>query len=452
MALQKNHVIELTITALSSDGNGVGHHEGMAIFVPFTAVGDVGRVKLVKVCKSYAFGILEELLIASPERTDPQCAIYGKCGGCCFRHLTYTAELAAKERFVADAMQRLGGITLPVQPILPSPQVDRYRNKVQYPLYADANGTVRAGFYAGRSHRIIPCSDCLLQPVMLNQITQTVCALLTQYGISAYDEATHTGLVRHLYLRHSIVTDQVMVCLVCNGRKLPHAKDFCSALVQAHPQISGIVLNVNTRQTNVITGDECITLYGSSLLQDEMSGVPVALGPLSFYQVNTLGANQLYAAARRMAALNPQDVLLDLYCGAGTIGLSMAADCKQLIGVEIVPQAIESARRNAARMGVSHAQFICADAGQAARQLAKEGLRPDVIVLDPPRKGCDHPTLQAVLQMAPRRIVMVSCNPATAARDAQYLSAQGYPVTAIQPVDMFPRTKHVETVALLSRS
>jgi 23S rRNA (uracil1939-C5)-methyltransferase len=255
-----------------------------------------------------------------------------------------------------------------------------------------------------------------------------------------------------LYLRHSIVTNQVMVCLVCNGRKLPHAKDFCSALVQAHPQISGIVLNVNTRQTNVITGDECITLYGSSLLQDEMSGVPVALGPLSFYQVNTLGANQLYAAARRMAALNPQDVLLDLYCGAGTIGLSMAADCKQLIGVEIVPQAIESARRNAARMGVSHAQFICADAGQAARQLAKEGLRPDVIVLDPPRKGCDHPTLQAVLQMAPRRIVMVSCNPATAARDAQYLSAQGYPVTAIQPVDMFPRTKHVETVALLSRS
>ena len=351
---------------------------------------------------------------------------------------------------MADALRRIGGLDVPVRDILPSPQTERYRNKVQYPLFLAGDGSVQAGFYASRSHRPLPCGDCLLQPGLLNRIAATLCALLTQYHISVYDEQAHRGLARHIYLRHAVTNGSVLVCLVCNGRSLPHAQDICAALVKAHPEVESVVLNVNTHKTNVITGKECITLYGPGVLHDTMRGVPVALGPLSFYQVNTEGANRLYSVAADFAAPGPEDTLLDLYCGAGTIGLSMAEHCGRLIGVEIVPEAVESARRNAAAMGVEHAEFFCADAGTAAQKLAADGLLPNIVVLDPPRKGCDEPTLKAVLAMAPQRIVMVSCNPATAARDLKYLSQHGYAVQAVQPVDMFPRTKHVETVVLLS--
>ena len=257
--------------------------------------------------------------------------------------------------------------------------------------------------------------------------------------------------MRHLYLRHAITTNQVLVCLVCNGSQLPHSEEICRDLTARHPEVCSIVLNVNRQQTNVITGLQCISLFGNGLLADEMAGVPVELGPLSFYQVNTRGANQLYSVVQTFAELTGKELLLDLYCGAGTIGLSMAAQCQKLIGVEIIPQAVESARQNAERMGVRHAEFFCADAGQAAQRLAAQSLHPDVIVLDPPRKGCDSATLQAVLQMNPPKIVMVSCNVSTAARDVRFLCENGYQVQAIQPVDMFPRTKHVEAVIGLIR-
>lgn len=414
-------------------------------------MGDVLSVKVVKICKSYAFGIVESVLTPGTGRIPADCPIFGRCGGCCFRHLSYEAELAAKQGFVADALRRIGGLDVPVRDILPSPQTERYRNKVQYPLFLAGDGSVQAGFYASRSHRPLPCGDCLLQPGLLNRIAATLCALLTQYHISVYDEQAHRGLARHIYLRHAVTNGSVLVCLVCNGRSLPHAQDICAALVKAHPEVESVVLNVNTHKTNVITGKECITLYGPGVLHDTMRGVPVALGPLSFYQVNTEGANRLYSVAADFAAPGPEDTLLDLYCGAGTIGLSMAEHCGRLIGVEIVPEAVESARRNAAAMGVEHAEFFCADAGTAAQKLAADGLLPNIVVLDPPRKGCDEPTLKAVLAMAPQRIVMVSCNPATAARDLKYLSQHGYAVQAVQPVDMFPRTKHVECAALLCR-
>lgn len=452
MPLTKNQIIPLTINTLSNDGNGIGRFEGQAVFVPFTAVGDILSVKIVKVCKSYAFGIIEEIIESGAGRIPADCPIFGKCGGCCFRHISYEAELRAKEGFVADAMKRIGGIDLAVDPILPSPHIDRYRNKVQYPLFTAPDGSIRAGFYAGRSHRAIPCDDCLLQPELLNRIADSFCQLLTRFHISAYDEAAHRGLVRHLYLRHAVTTGRVMVCIVCNGRKLPHAEKICSELTALHPEIESIVLNVNTQKTNVITGSECITLYGTGVLHDTMRKVAVALSPLSFYQVNTEGANRLYGVAAEYAQLQPEDTLLDLYCGAGTIGLSMADQCKRVIGVEIIPEAIESARQNAKKMGVTHAEFFCADAGAAAQKLAHDGLLPNVVVLDPPRKGCDHATLDAVVQMAPQRIVMVSCNPSTAARDAAYLQENGYCVQTIRPVDLFPRTKHVETVVLLSKS
>ncbi|MEG2672718.1 MAG: 23S rRNA (uracil(1939)-C(5))-methyltransferase RlmD [Ruthenibacterium sp.] len=449
--LTKNQSISLTITAISNDGNGIGRFDGQAVFVPFTAIGDVLTVKIVKACKSYAFGIVEAILTPGEGRMTPACALFGKCGGCCFAHLTYEAELQAKESFVRDALCHIGGITAPVSPIWGAPSDTRYRNKVQYPVFNDENGIMRAGFFAGRSHRVIPCDDCLLQPVLLNQITAAICRILTQLGVPAYKESTHTGLVRHIYLRHAADTNTVMVCLIVNGKKLPYAEEFCADLLQEFPQITTILLNVNREKTNVITGKKSLVLYGDGVLHDTLSNVPVALDPLSFYQVNTAGANLLYSVIARLAQLKSTDILLDLYCGAGTIGLSMAQNCAKLIGVEIVAEAVESAKQNAAAMGVTHAEFLCADAGKAAEKFAKDGLAPDVIVLDPPRKGCDNATLEAVIKMAPARVVMVSCNPATAARDLQILQKNGYQINTVQPVDMFPRTRHVECVVLMSR-
>ena len=454
MPLKKNQIIPLTIEGISSDGSGVGRWEGEAIFIPGTAPGDLLDARIVKDCGRYAFGIIEKLVTPSADRIPLDCPAAGPCGGCALRHLDYAAELRAKEEIVADAFRRIGGLDLPVHPILPSPEVDRYRNKVQFPVGRDKNGAPCIGFYAGRSHRIIPCPDCKLQPTILNEIANALCGLFGQYGLPPYDEETGQGLLRHIFLRQGKHSGQIMVCLVCTRGRLPHSEEITRALLEKIPEITTILLNVNPQKTNVILGQETKTLYGPGYIQDTLCGVPVQLGPLSFYQVNTLGAEQLYQVAAEYAAPSPEDLLLDLYCGMGTIGLSMAHQCKELIGVEIIPEAIESAKSNAARMGAEIAaksRFFCADAGQAATQLAAEGLTPDIIVLDPPRKGCDEATLSAVVRMAPRRLVYVSCNPATAARDAAWLAKEGYRVERIQPVDMFPRTKHVECVILLSK-
>lgn len=448
----KNTLARLVIESLSSDGSGVGRLDGKAVFVPATAPDDEITVRIVKDMGRYAFGIVEELHRSGPGHIQPDCPVYRPCGGCCFRHLDYETEAHAKEGFVADAFRRLGGFEdLPVLPLLTGPLTDRYRNKVQFPVGYDPAGNVTAGFFAGRSHRLVPCQDCLLQPKALNDIAAAVCAFLQRKGIPLYNEASHKGLVRHIFLRQGWHSGQVLLCLVINGRSLPHGEEFCAEMTRQFPQIKTIVLNVNRQKTNVITGEECIPLFGPGFIEDTLCGVPVKLGPLSFYQVNTPAAEQLYAVAREFAALCPEDTLLDLYCGMGTIGLSMAEDCRALVGVEIVPEAVESARGNAAAMGVENARFLCADAGQAATQLAAEGLTPQVICLDPPRKGCDAATLDAVLTMAPRRVVMVSCNAATAARDCRYLADRGYRPVKVQPMDLFPRTKHVETVVLLSR-
>jgi len=455
MPLQKNQILTLRIERLSSDGSGVAHSaDGEAVFVPGTAPGDEARVRIVKDCGRYAFGILDELLTPSPDRIPVDCAVAGPCGGCSLRHLDYTAELRAKQESVLDAFRRIGGLEVPVLDILPSPDVDRYRNKVQFPVGIDKNGVPCIGFYAGRTHRIVPCPDCKLQPSVLNEIGNALCAFFAQQVIRPYDEQSGKGLVRHIFLRRGAHSGQIMVCLVCTRAKLPHAEQLCTALRGQFPAISTILLNVNAKNTNVILGSENHILYGPGYIEDTLCGVPVRLGPLSFYQVNTLAAERLYGVAAQYAQLTPDDTLLDLYCGMGTIGLSMAGQCRELIGVEIVPEAIESAKANAARMGeavAAKSRFFCADAGQAATQLAAEGLHPDIVMLDPPRKGCDEATLSAVVRMAPRRVVYVSCNPATAARDAAWLEQNGYHAEKVQPVDLFPRTKHCETVVLLSK-
>lgn len=455
MPLQKNQILTLRIERLSSDGSGVAHSaDGEAVFVPGTAPGDEARVRIVKDCGRYAFGILDELLTPSPDRIPVDCPVAGPCGGCSLRHLDYAAELRAKQESVLDAFRRIGGLEVPVLDILPSPDVDRYRNKVQFPVGIDKNGVPCIGFYAGRTHRIVPCPDCKLQPSVLNEIGNALCAFFAQQGIRPYDEQSGKGLVRHIFLRRGAHSGQIMVCLVCTRAKLPHAEQLCTALRGQFPAISTILLNVNAKNTNVILGSENHILYGPGYIEDTLCGVPVRLGPLSFYQVNTLAAERLYGVAAQYAQLTPDDTLLDLYCGMGTIGLSMAGQCRELIGVEIVPEAIESAKANAARMGkavAAKSRFFCADAGQAATQLAAEGLHPDIVMLDPPRKGCDEATLSAVVRMAPRRVVYVSCNPATAARDAAWLEQNGYHAEKVQPVDLFPRTKHCETVVLISK-
>lgn len=455
MPLQKNQILTLRIERLSSDGSGVAHSaDGEAVFVPGTAPGDEARVRIVKDCGRYAFGILDELLVPSPDRVPVDCPVAGPCGGCSLRHLDYAAELRAKQESVLDAFRRIGGLEVPVLDILPSPEVDRYRNKVQFPVGVDKNGAPCIGFYAGRTHRIVPCPDCKLQPGVLNEIGNALCAFFAQQGIRPYDEQSGKGLVRHIFLRRGAHSGQIMVCLVCTRAKLPHAEQLCTALRGQFPAISTILLNVNAKNTNVILGSENHILYGPGYIEDTLCGVPVRLGPLSFYQVNTLAAERLYGVAAQYAQLTPDDTLLDLYCGMGTIGLSMADQCRELIGVEIVPEAIESAKANAARMGeavAAKSRFFCADAGQAATQLAAEGLHPDIVMLDPPRKGCDEATLSAVVRMAPRRVVYVSCNPATAARDAAWLEQNGYHAEKVQPVDLFPRTKHCECVIALSK-
>lgn len=455
MPLQKNQLLTLRIERLSNDGSGVAHSsEGEAVFVPGTAPGDEAQVRIVKDCGRYAFGILDKLLTPSPDRIPVDCAVAGPCGGCSLRHLDYAAELRAKQESVADAFRHIGGLDVPVLDALPSPEVDRYRNKVQFPVGRDKDGAPCIGFYAGRTHRIVPCPDCKLQPDVLNDIGNTLCAFFAAHGIQPYDEERGKGLVRHIFLRRGAHSGQIMVCLVCTRPKLPHSDALVALLREKFRNIATILINVNAKKTNVILGEESVTLYGPGCIEDTLCGVPVRLGPLSFYQVNTLAAERLYGVAAEYAQLEPDDVLLDLYCGMGTIGLSMAGHCRELIGVEIIPEAIDSAKANAARMGdavAAKSRFFCADAGEAAARLAAEGLRPDVIMLDPPRKGCDETTLSAVVQMSPRRVVYVSCNPSTAARDAAWLGQHGYRAEKVQPVDLFPRTKHVEAVLLLTK-
>ena len=455
MPLQKNQLLTLRIERLSNDGSGVARSsEGEAVFVPGTAPGDEAQVRIVKDCGRYAFGILDKLLTPSPDRIPVDCAVAGPCGGCSLRHLDYTAELRAKQESVADAFRRIGGLDVPVLDALPSPEVDRYRNKVQFPVGRDKDGAPCIGFYAGRTHRIVPCPDCKLQPGVLNDIGNTLCVFFAAHGIQPYDEERGKGLVRHIFLRRGAHSGQIMVCLVCTRPKLPHSDELVALLREKFRDIATILINVNAKKTNVILGEESVTLYGPGCIEDTLCGVPVRLGPLSFYQVNTLAAERLYGVAAEYARLEPDDVLLDLYCGMGTIGLSMAGHCRELIGVEIIPEAIDSAKANAARMGdaiAAKSRFFCADAGEAAARLAAEGLRPDVIMLDPPRKGCDETTLSAVAQMSPRRVVYVSCNPSTAARDAAWLGQHGYRAEKVQPVDLFPRTKHVECVIALSK-
>lgn len=442
--MKKNEIIELNITDMSNEGSGVGHLDGMAVFVPLTAVGDTVRVKIVKVKKTCAYGIVEEILSPSPDRVENTCPVFRQCGGCVYRHISYESECRIKQNKVHQAIKRIGGIDIAPQPIIPAVSDTRYRNKAQFPVAQDGS----VGFYAARSHRAVPCEDCLLQPEEFTVAAKIFGDFLREFKIPVYNETTHSGVVRHFYLRRAAGTGQLMAVVVINAKTLYGADVLAQRLkAQLGDDLKSVQLNINTADTNVILGKENITVFGGEYITDVLCGVKVRISPLSFYQVNRDMAEILYKKAAQYA--QPQGkTVLDLYCGAGTIGLSLANDAKEIIGVEIVPQAIEDARVNARENGIENARFICADATVAAEKLAKENLHPDVVIVDPPRKGCEKQVLYIVARdFAPQRVVYVSCDPATLARDAAILSELGYSLIEYTPVDLFPRTHHVETVA-----
>lgn len=444
--MKKNDIIAAEITAMSSEGSGIAKIDGMAVFVPQTAPGDFIEIKIVKVKSHYAYGIINKLITPSPLRTDSSCEVFKKCGGCVFRHISYSAECDIKQSRVAEAIKRIGKAELEPQPIIPAVSVSRYRNKAQYPV--SQGGSL--GFFANHSHRIIPCSDCDLQPAEFSAVNEAFGIWIRENGISVYDEANGKGLVRHLYLRKAEACGDIMAVVVINGYEIPAAEQLISALRKAtDDKLKSLQLNINTKATNVILGNKCKMLYGTPYITDTLCGISVRLSPLSFYQVNRAMAEKLYNTACEYARPEGK-IILDLYCGAGTIGLSMASEAKRLIGVEIVPQAVEDANFNAAANGITNAEFICADAAEAATELSKRSIKPDTVIVDPPRKGCDEALLKTIAaDFSPESIVYVSCDPATLARDIARLSELGYTLCEYTPVDLFPRTAHIETVAKL---
>lgn len=450
--LKKNDLVTLEIIDLTPEGAGVGKQDGYVIFVPKTAVGDIITAKILKPLTAYAYGKCEAVLVPSGDRCEPACPVFSKCGGCLFRHIRYEAELRIKKGWVEENFKRIGSLPISCSAILPSPQIDGYRNKAQIPCGTDASGQPVFGFFAPHSHRIIPCGRCLLGPSFYPPLLHCVADWMRQYGIEPYNEETHTGAVRHLFIRDGRASGEIMVCMVANADFLPHTDVLTDRLRKENPNVVSILLNVNKKPGNRILGEKNITLWGKDTITDILCGLTFDISPLSFYQVNHDAAELLYRTAADMAALSGRETLLDLYCGVGTIGLSMANRAAHLIGVEIVPEAVENARQNAARNGIQNAEFICADAGKAADQLARRGLSPDVVILDPPRRGCGIDALDAVLHMSPEKIVMISCNSATAARDCAYLSERGYSISQLCAVDMFPRTGHVETVVSLIKT
>lgn len=451
--LKKNDIIRLTITSATAEGSGVGRtDEGMAVFVQLSAVGDTLDVRILKTKKTYAFGRIEAVITPSAARKEPDCDCFSQCGGCVWRHIRYEEECAVKERKVRDAVERIGGIQTVFRPILACENVTRYRNKAQYPVGQAPDGSLRIGFYALHSHRIVDCGDCVLQPEVFTEAVAVTRQFMERSGNTVYDERTGKGRLRHIYLRRGEISGELMVCYVVNGNGLKQEDVLLQMLRERLPELKTVIFNSNRENTNVVLGKKNRVAYGSGCITDALCGMTFKISPFSFWQVNRSQAERLYAKAREYAALGGDEVLLDLYCGTGTIGLTMARNCRQLIGVELIEDAVRDAQENAAQNGIENARFLCADAPQAAAQLREEGLRPDVVILDPPRKGCGEDLVRTVAQMAPQRVVYVSCDPATLARDLQYFASNGYRTQEITPCDMFPGTAHVESAALLYKS
>lgn len=452
MTLKKNDKLIIDITGMTSEGYGVGKSEdGVAIFVPNSAVGDRAEVLIVKVLKNYCFGKLINLVVPSGDRCEIDCPVFLKCGGCCYRHITYDSELKIKEQKVKDAVARIAGLDVKINPIIGAENPNNYRNKAQFPLAKDKDGNILMGFYGFHSHRVVDTDTCLLQPEIFDRIMAVVKDFLERTNQSVYDEFTHKGLLRHLYIRYGEKTGEIMVCLVVNGDKIKCQEELVNSLKENIPKIKSVVINSNKEKTNVIIGTKNRSIFGEEYIVDNLCGLNFRISPNSFYQVNHSQAEKLYKKAKEYASLSGEETLVDLYCGTGTIGLTMAKDCKKLVGVEIVPQAIKDAKLNAEINGIKNAEFICGDATKCAEKLKNEGIKPDVVVVDPPRKGLTKELIETIKEMSPKRVVYVSCDPGTLSRDLKIFEENKYSPKELTPIDLFPRTSHVETVCLMSR-
>lgn len=461
MKYEKDDSVTLVVEDMGADGEGIGKIDGFTFFVKDALIGDKVEAKVMKVKKGYAYARLMRIVSPSPNRTEPRCPYHKQCGGCQIQALDYSAQLLYKEKKVRNNLMRIGGFSEKLldsvmEPIVGMEHPYHYRNKAQFPIGTDKNGEIVTGFYAGRTHTIIPNTDCALGISENQSILETLINYMKRCNVKPYDEATGTGLVRHVLIRKGFTTGEIMVCAVINGEHLPQEDRLVEALRKIEGMAS-ISININTQKTNVIMGGRCRTIWGSDTISDVIhmrdgEGITFAISPLSFYQVNPIQTERLYGIALDYAGLTGTETVWDLYCGIGTISLFMAKRAKQVYGVEIVEQAIHDARRNAVRNGINNASFYVGKAEEVLPHLyEKEGIHADVICIDPPRKGCDSACLETIRKMMPDRIVYVSCDSATLARDLKYLCANGYELRRARAVDLFGHTVHVETVCLLSK-
>lgn len=450
MEFRKNDIVTLEIEDCGIDGEGIGKADGFTVFVKDAVIGDTVRAKIMKAKKNYGYGRLLEILKPSPYRVEPKCPYARQCGGCQIQALSYDQQLVFKEAKVRGHLERIGGFTdLPMEPIIGMKEPYHYRNKAQFPVGRNKEGRIITGFYAGRTHTIIENRDCALGVSQNKEVLDRVIAYMERYGVEPYEEMTGKGLVRHILIRYGFFTGEVMVCIIANGTHLPHSGKLVESLLEI-PGMTSITLNVNRSRSNVILGEELKLLWGQTYITDKIGEIFYQISPLSFYQVNPLQTGKLYAKALEYADLHGEETVWDLYCGIGTISLFLTRQAKFVRGVEIVPAAIEDARRNAELNGIKNVEFFVGKAEEVLpREYEKNGVYADVIVVDPPRKGCDEVLLETILKMQPKRVVYVSCDSATLARDLRYLCGNGYQVEKVCPVDQFGNTVHVETVALL---
>ncbi len=448
---EKNSCHKVNITSINSSGFGVCRVDGVVCFVVGGVTGDELLIKIIKSKKNYNIGKIEEIITPSPKRQENDCNVFKKCGGCCYRHVKYSDELEIKATGVRDAFTRIGHLeNINLKPIIPAERSSRYRNKAQYPV-KNENGKFCAGFFAARSHDIIPCEDCLLQPEIFSEIVKKVCAWAEKNNIPSFDERTGKGVLRHIYLRIAEKTDEIMLTLVSAVKKIKNQDELIKIITSEFPNVKTIVLNINPEKTNVILGEKCINLYGDGYITDILCDTKIKISPLSFYQVNRRQAERLYEKAREYMGNVSGKNVLDLYCGTGTIGLCTAKDAKRLIGVEIIPEAIEDAKANAKANSRENTEFICGDAEKAAGILKEKNITADIIIVDPPRKGLTPKLIETIAEFNPERVVYVSCDPATLARDCGIFREYGFEVVEATPVDLFPRTAHCETVVCLKR-
>lgn len=448
----KNQEYELEITDITSEGQGIGRVDGFAVFVPKTAPGDRVQVRIVKVKSGYAFGIVTKILTSSPQRCTPACPHAATCGGCQLMHITYPAQLAMKKKTIQDALERIGGIRTDVKTVIGMETPFRYRNKMVFPIGKDKSGKIVCGFYRERSHDIVPLTDCLLGDASNQDILQAVLCYMQENGVSPYDEISHTGVVRRVFTRRSRATGEWMAVVSVNAKTLPNTKRLVELIRAAVPNVTSVILNHNCKRTNLVLGAENTILFGKDAIEDKLCGLWFSISPHSFFQVNPLQTEKLYQTAMDLANLQGGETVLDLYCGIGTISLLAAKQAKHVIGVEIVPQAIENARENAKRNNIENVEFYAADAQALVPRLIGDGIQPDAVILDPPRKGCDADTLSAIVASGAKKVVYVSCNPATLARDVRVLAEAGYTAETVVGVDLFPWTHHVETVVSLLKN